>query len=142
MTDQPVRRTNEDIEALKKSWMADPCWDIETTEGFEFHKDALYTFRERQENEWSAEQAEREESHFSLIREQTGVTDFDVAVALSTWAQIENSLERLAKLETSFEVDATINLTRATLLQAAQLKRIADALEDIAGGDALVAIKG
>jgi hypothetical protein len=31
--------------ALQEAWKCDPCWDIETTEGFEAHHDELPAFR-------------------------------------------------------------------------------------------------
>ncbi len=42
-------KTREEIEALKKDWLKDPCWDIEATEGFEAHHDELYIYRLEQE---------------------------------------------------------------------------------------------
>jgi hypothetical protein len=33
------------IDELKSNWKADPCWDIETTEGFEDYRQELYIFR-------------------------------------------------------------------------------------------------
>src|SRR5690242_5769687 len=51
-----------EIEALKKNWMTDPCWDIETTQGFEEHVDELRAFRLEKETEWKNKQeAERNE---------------------------------------------------------------------------------
>ena len=44
--------TREELEALKQSWLNDPCWDIETTEGFEAHKGELSAFRLRHEKLW------------------------------------------------------------------------------------------
>jgi hypothetical protein len=130
--------TQEEIEKLKKGWLKDPCFDIEETEGFEEHVEELLNFRRQTEADWEAKKEERKNSRANFVREQTGVVDADIVSALSTWNEIENSAERLAKLETSFEVDATILLVRATLLQAAQLKRIADALENIDDGNSLV----
>jgi hypothetical protein len=42
--DQP-RRTPEEIRELKSQWLADPIWDIETTEGFEAHHEDLLAYR-------------------------------------------------------------------------------------------------
>jgi hypothetical protein len=44
--------TREDIQNLKASWRADPCWDIEDTEGFEDHKEELLQFRHDCERRW------------------------------------------------------------------------------------------
>lgn len=38
-------KSREEIEELKKQWLADGVWDIENTEGFEAHKDELLNFR-------------------------------------------------------------------------------------------------
>jgi hypothetical protein len=40
-----MRKTLAEIEALKRNWLADPIWDIETTKGFEQHKKELKEFR-------------------------------------------------------------------------------------------------
>jgi hypothetical protein len=40
------------IEDLKSQWEADPCWDIEQTEGFEAHRDELKSYRKQKEIEW------------------------------------------------------------------------------------------
>jgi hypothetical protein len=45
---------SEKIEELKKSWLADPCWDIENTEGFEDDFEELKAFRLEKEAEWQA----------------------------------------------------------------------------------------
>lgn len=36
---------NRKVAGLKRSWKADPHWDIETTEGFEWCQQELYIFR-------------------------------------------------------------------------------------------------
>ncbi len=45
-------RTPEEIEELKRNWFNDPCYDIETTEGFEYHKEDLLNYRLNCENKW------------------------------------------------------------------------------------------
>ena len=45
-------KTLAEVEYLKQNWMSDPCWDIETTEGFEDYKQALKDFRIEKETEW------------------------------------------------------------------------------------------
>lgn len=37
-------RTRHEIEALKRNWLEDGCWDLEKTEGFEAHHDELLAF--------------------------------------------------------------------------------------------------
>ena len=38
-------KTRHDIEVLKTGWLRDPCWNVETTPGFEAHADELRAFR-------------------------------------------------------------------------------------------------
>lgn len=38
-------KTRAEIEQLKAQWRADPCWDIEETEGFEAHRWELLSCR-------------------------------------------------------------------------------------------------
>jgi hypothetical protein len=45
-------KTREEIEALKQDWHADPCWDIEETEGFEAHREELEAYRLECEAAW------------------------------------------------------------------------------------------
>lgn len=37
-------KTRREVEELKQQWLADGCWDIETTEGFEEYKEELELF--------------------------------------------------------------------------------------------------
>ena len=122
-------RTPEDIEKLKANWLSDPCWDIENTEGFEAHHEELFAFRKEYEGKQEAIWKEREEARASIVREQTGVIDADIVSSLFTWNEIERELV-MAEEDAQTKIMAA--QVRATLLQAAQLKRIADALETIA----------
>lgn len=45
--------TAAEIAALKENWALDPCWDIETTEGFEAHHDELAAYRDEMETKWA-----------------------------------------------------------------------------------------
>lgn len=38
-------KTDRELDALKRQWQEDPHWDIEETEGFEFHRESLKAFR-------------------------------------------------------------------------------------------------
>lgn len=44
-------KTTAELDALKVNWMADPCWDIEDTEGFEAHYTELHDWRVEVEQE-------------------------------------------------------------------------------------------
>jgi len=52
-------KTVAEITALKASWAADPCWDLEDTEGFEDHTDELKQYREEQEASWEADRTKK-----------------------------------------------------------------------------------
>lgn len=54
-----AERTTEEIDALKASWRRDPCWDIETTEGFEAYRDELHAYRLECEAEWRRQHMSR-----------------------------------------------------------------------------------
>jgi hypothetical protein len=45
-------KTREEVEELKRQWLNDNIWDIETTEGFEEYHDELWSFRVVKEQEW------------------------------------------------------------------------------------------
>lgn len=53
-TPAPQRRTEAELERLKRQWCDDACWDIERTEGFEAHHDELLAYRLEKEAEWGA----------------------------------------------------------------------------------------
>jgi hypothetical protein len=40
-------KTRAEVDDLKAQWKADPCWDIEFTEGFEDHIDELRLYQEQ-----------------------------------------------------------------------------------------------
>lgn len=52
-------KTADEIENLKRQWMADNIWDIENTEGFEAHRAELLAFRLATEAEWAAQRQAR-----------------------------------------------------------------------------------
>lgn len=52
-----MSRFARNVEELKYQWEQDPCWDIETTEGFEDHKEELLTHRLKMEAKWDKEKA-------------------------------------------------------------------------------------
>lgn len=58
--DSTPAKTREEIEHLKENWFADPCWDIENTEGFEAHRMELLTYRLACELEWKQKETDRQ----------------------------------------------------------------------------------
>ncbi len=63
-------KTRREIETLKAGWLRDPCWDIETTETFEAHRDELLAFRQATEAGWKAEREAREAALLLLAEDQ------------------------------------------------------------------------
>lgn len=129
-----MKKTNEELEALKKSWMGDPCWDIEETPGFQEHQAELLEFRKETEAKWEAERQERRNKRLGWI----GNNDFNtLADFVHTPEDIEATLSLLdqqvgdcdsAVAYANFEI--TRAQVRASLLIAIQIKRVADALEE------------
>lgn len=137
MTDQNQIRTPEEIEALKNNWLKDPCWDIEDSGGFEAHYDELKAWREehdrKMEIKWRQAEDERIEKIMPVIG--MGKTEREILLALCTFSEIENETRNIERLTDDPNVAIQSMHIRATLLQAAQLKRIADALEKLADQD-------
>ena len=55
-----MKREPNEIEALKANWERDPCWDIETTEGFEEYREELLAFRKEREAHWKERAGEHQ----------------------------------------------------------------------------------
>lgn len=64
-----TRKTEEEIQALKRNWEGDPCWDLEGTEGFEAHREELQAHRLKMEKHW----AEDREAKIMQIAETWGL---------------------------------------------------------------------
>lgn len=95
-------------------------------------QDPVNNLRNELESHALREQARREH-----VLEVTGVNSADTNILdnLLTWSEIELDLVRAVE---DAQTLLQASLVRATLLQAAQLKRIADALENIDDGDSLI----
>jgi len=139
-----MKKTTKEIQALKDDWIKNPIYDIENVEGFSDHVEELLDFKRQIEAELEAKRIERKDARATLVREQTGVSDADIVSALSTWNEIERMVSSqdiyIGEFGTQAIVMAELQMTqiRAMLLQAAQLKRIADALENMDDGNSLV----
>jgi len=57
----------DEIQALKNEWENDPCWDIETTEGFEDYREELLAYRLKCEAKWDAEYQEELKAYAAEI---------------------------------------------------------------------------
>ena len=70
MTDlTPATRTPEEIDALKRQWKDDPCWDIEVSTGFEAHYEELRAWR----IDFEAKAEERENARLLELAEKWGI---------------------------------------------------------------------
>lgn len=128
-------KTHEEIEKLKASWLNDPCWDIEDSEGFEVHKEELLAYRLEVQAEREQIRKERDAKRAEKVKAETGITDPVTAQAIWTFEEIELALERVDR---EMEIDQPqLQTARATLLLAAQVKRVADALESMAAQGSL-----
>ena len=137
MTDQIEIRTPEEIEALKKNWLQDPCWDIEDTEGFEAHREELLTWRKEYQAKREQIREAKDQRRIEKVMLATGIgkADRELLLALWTFEEIEYSARNIERITENPDVLISATMVRATLLQAAQLKRIADALETLADQD-------
>lgn len=128
--------TQDEIENLKANWLADPCWDIENTEGFEEHHDELLKFREEIKAEKDAKYQAKIDKRADYVRVQTGVLNAEIVSVLHTWNDIEHEVAAQDRYIGAFQttgeqVNAELMQAqvRAILLLAAQVKRVADAIE-------------
>lgn len=122
-----MAKTREEVEALKENWVKDPCWDIEDTEEFGDYREELLAFRKDKEVIWEQQREASRQKRHKKVLEETGVDDLILNQALSTFSDIELDV-RMAASSTDTDLFGPSQV-RATLLVAAQLKRIADALE-------------
>lgn len=127
--------TKEEIEKLKMNWLTDPCWDIEVTEGFEEHAEELLLYRKEVEAKWLAKHQAKAEKRADYVRVQTGVLNADIVSALHTWNDIENQVGAQDRFISQFSNEEQVCAelmqaqVRAISLLAAQVKRVADAIE-------------
>jgi hypothetical protein len=131
-----MKQTKEEIQTLKDSWMKDPCWDIEETEGFEEHVEELLAFRKEKEAEWTRQEEERIAKRARVVMVETGIVNSSVAQEVSTYREIEHAvasqdqyISAFSSLADQVKVELMQAQVRATLLMSAQMQRIADALE-------------
>ena len=66
-----VKPRNE-VEILKANWLADPCWDLYETEGFEEYRDELRKYQEEHALALSYDR-EQEEEREKLEAENLGL---------------------------------------------------------------------
>jgi hypothetical protein len=64
--------TQKEIEKLKKGWCSDPCWDIESTDGFEDHYQELKEYGDNMREQWKNERERKERSAQEKKAKQLG----------------------------------------------------------------------
>lgn len=62
------QHTPEEIDRLKQSWRADPCWDIEDTDGFSAYYDELKAYHEQMREQWRRERYDEIDSKATALR--------------------------------------------------------------------------
>lgn len=124
----PTPRTPEEIEDLKRNWAADPCWDIEDTEGFEAHREELLRFSEETQAEWKAERErlvlKRAQKNGVSVEAQQKIDSLghraeasqEQAARILTH-HLGKHLDHECKAELGDVISLTIEAARATLLQ-------------------------
>lgn len=128
-------KTEEELDDLKSNWSKDPWWEIEDTEGFQDHREELLAWRKDLNKKHKIARKVIDELRCEHVMDKTGVSDKNIALHLQTFEEIRDEVEYGVREKNGLRVQAA--LVRATLLQAAQLKRIADALENIDDGNNL-----
>lgn len=136
-------KTREEVENLKWSWLLDPSWDLEDTEGFDGYREELSAFRKEQEQKWEAERHGRKVERANKVGSWTGIFNINWAQVLRTPDEIEEELKgldsQIGEVNTHFELAQLViarEQVRAMLLLVGQVKRIADMLGEKIDRDA------
>ena len=92
----PVEHSKIELERLKQSWLSDPHWDLEDTEGFEAYHDQLKAFADEQRLRWRRE-AEVYERGYQQGRQETDPNYYRKQM-VQQLEQLNKNLEYLAEL--------------------------------------------
>jgi len=129
--------TDKELNQLKESWKRDPIWDIEDTCGFEEHHDELLEWRRQYEAEQNKRYEEGIARRARTVQVETGISNASIAQDICTYGIIEGHVAAQDRMideldDKSALVQARLkqNEIRALLLLAAQVQRVADALEE------------
>ena len=93
--DAPSPKTREEIEYLKRDWLSDPCYDLESVEGFEWHHEELLELREEHEAKWQQQRADE-------IKEMSARWECSEATAVKI-ESLQYQLDRLESLVARLE---------------------------------------
>lgn len=124
-------KTREEIEALKRNWAEDSCWDLEDTEGFEDHREELTAFRLQKEVEWKQQELQE---YLAAQAEREANEDPEV--------QLDEAIEAIIAASHSLDLDqaqteAQIAIARLMVVLIHKLEGVSEKLESLA----LVSIK-
>lgn len=98
-------KSQEEIEALKRSWHRDPIWDIEETEGFEDHREELKAYREQLDAEYEKKERTR------LIEKSAMLCGNATSVELVKYIEnLEAKIEQLQRAQDRRDHYASIGL--------------------------------
>lgn len=92
-------KTPAEIEELKRQWRYDPCWDIETTVGFEAHAEELAKYHTDMVAIWAFEAEECSKARAIEIGTSDNPALTETIVRMQN--RIESLMERVEKLEKS-----------------------------------------
>lgn len=126
--------TQDEIEKLKKNWLADPCWDIEDEDGFGEHREELLMFRKETEVKWQLEEEERIAHRARVVEIDTDITKPGAAQSIRTYEEIETGVRNIEKGTDDPVVDMMAYQVRATLLLAVQTQRVANGIWELIEG--------
>lgn len=110
--------SHEAVERLKANWLDDPCWDIETTTGFEMYRDELLRFRQQEEARMKAERLaglKQKALEMGLTVEQVGKISRQEFRASANKAHAARTLWHLLSLA-GIELDREVTLHREAFL--------------------------
>lgn len=92
-----MTKSKKEIEALKKEWEIDPCWDIEDTEGFEEHREELLGFRKALE----AKQVRKRVEEAKVLAREWGLSgNYEFG------ERMLELLQRVSRIEEAIELQA------------------------------------
>ena len=123
--------TLDEIEKLKKNWLADPCWYLEDEDGFGEHREELLKFRLETESAWQLEEEERIARRARVVEIDTDITNAGAAQSIYTYEEIATGVYKIENGTDDPVANMMAYQVRATLLLAAQTQRVANGIWEL-----------
>lgn len=123
--------TRDEIEKLKKNWLADPCWDLENEDGFGEHREELLKFRLETESAWQLVEEDRIARRARVVEIDTDITNAGAAQSIYTYEEIATGVYKIENGTDDPVVNMMAYQVRATLLLAAQTQRVANGIWEL-----------